>query len=155
VKRSLLLGAALVCVAPILFAQRRLPPMFSESPVTMTGAVVQVMVMNPESLLIFNVSSAGPGEEVVRWQAILPSQQVLRSCFGWNKTSIKAGDVILVTGHAARSGAPLINLLEMDSELVASSGQTLFSGASGIGLRRGAPCITPRPVAPGPSSPAR
>jgi Family of unknown function (DUF6152) len=138
--RKLLPGVAIaiaLSLTPLLVAQRRMPPLFAESPTTLTGAVVQVMAMNPQTLVVFDAGD--PANEPMRWQAILPGQQVLHACFGWSKDSVKPGDNVLVTGHAARSGAPLITLLETDSEMVASSGQTLFSAARGTSLRNCVP----------------
>lgn len=109
--RELLPGAAVAAVlflAPQLVAQRRLPLVFADTTTTMTGSVVQVMAMNPQTLVVFD--AGGPAAEPVRWQAILPGQRVLRACFGWSKNSVKPGD----------------------------------TGASGLGLTRGAPCPAPR-----------
>ena len=46
--------------------------------------------------------------------------------FGWNKTTLKAGDKITVVGRRVKSGAPYINLTEMAKIVMADTGKEIF-----------------------------
>ncbi len=58
---------------------------------------------NPHCLVEFNAKDASG--KVVNWSAESGSPEALRLT-GWNKTSLKPGDVITIYVHTAKTGSP-------------------------------------------------
>jgi DNA/RNA endonuclease YhcR with UshA esterase domain len=83
---------------------------FEEATTTLEGTVVALQLVNPHSVIIFNVENEAGNSEI--WQAELGGPQALTRNFGWNRDTLKAGDRISVTGRVVKSGAPQINLTE-------------------------------------------
>ena len=74
------------------------------NPLTIAGVVVELQLVNPHSLIIFNVTDADG--TVVRWNGHLGSATNLRSDEGWTKDTLKPGDRVTIQGLPARDGAP-------------------------------------------------
>ena len=75
-----------------------------ENPITIDGVVVELQLVNPHSLIIFNVR--GEDGKVVRWNGHLGSATNLRRDEGWTKDTLKPGDRITIQGLPSRNGAP-------------------------------------------------
>lgn len=77
---------------------------------TVTGVVVALQLINPHSVVIFDVEDADGNS--VRWRAEMGSPKQLADNFGWNKQTLTVGSALRITGRVAKSGAPYINLTE-------------------------------------------
>ena len=95
-----------------------------ESVVVLTGTVVEVQLVDPHSVIVIDI----PNEkgEMVRWQAELGGRNALAKNFGWNKTTLKFGDKLTLTGRRVKSGAPYINLTEKANVVMTDSGKEIF-----------------------------
>jgi hypothetical protein len=97
---------------------------YDEKVIVLKGTLVEVQMVNPHSLIAFDVTDEGG--KTVRWQAELSSAQQLVKTFGWSKTTVKAGDKITVTGRRVKSGAPYMNLTERANVVLTDSGKEIF-----------------------------
>ena len=102
--------AASLLVAAPLFAHHGDAGRYEEDTTTLDGTVVALQLINPHSIIIFNVTDESGATET--WQAEMGGPQQLSRNFGWDRTTLKAGDHIRVTGRVVKSGAPHINLTE-------------------------------------------
>jgi hypothetical protein len=70
--------------------------------VTLKGTITRVEWSNPHALLFFDVTEANG--HVQNWHAITggPSRM---SRFGWTGDTLKAGDVITITGNPTKEGS--------------------------------------------------
>jgi hypothetical protein len=97
---------------------------YEESLTLLTGTVVELQFINPHSLIVMDVMDKDGTP--VRWRAELGGPANLIKQFGWNKTTLKAGDKITVVGRRVKSGAPYINLTEMAKIVMADTGKEIF-----------------------------
>src|SRR5438132_11719187 len=105
-KRNLF-GAAVfvvVCLASsgLVWAAHGDAGRYNEDVIVITGTLVEVQMVNPHSLITFDVT--GPDGQTVRWQAELGSSQQLIKQFGWNKATMKFGQKLTITGRQAKNG---------------------------------------------------
>ena len=75
---------------------------YNEDVIVITGTLVEVQMVNPHSLITFDVT--GANGQTVRWQAELGAIQQLVKQFGWTKTTMKAGQKLTITGRQAKNG---------------------------------------------------
>jgi hypothetical protein len=106
--------AAVLTIAPLLAAPLSAhhgdAGRYEEATTTLDGTVVALQLVNPHSVIIFNVvDEAGTSET---WQAEMGGPQQLARNFGWDRNTLSAGDRIRLTGRVVKSGAPHINLTE-------------------------------------------
>ena len=80
---------------------------YEETLTTVTGAVVQVQLINPHSMLILDVKD-GNGKGVL-WRGELGSPAQLKQ-LGWVSGAIKVGDTVTMRGRRLKSGAPYMTL---------------------------------------------
>ena len=97
---------------------------YNEDVIVITGTLVEVLMVNPHSLITFDVT--GPDGHTVRWQAELGAAQQLMKQFGWNKTTMKVGEKLTITGRQAKSGAPYMNLTERSNIVLTDNGKEIF-----------------------------
>ncbi|MDC1437207.1 DUF6152 family protein [Gammaproteobacteria bacterium] len=71
-----------------------------------TGTVSGVRWVNPHAFFVIDVSNDDGASE--SWTFELGSPNTLIR-YGWNRDTLKTGDVITVDGYLARSGAKLAN----------------------------------------------
>lgn len=88
-------------------------------PVEVTGVVTEVRWVNPHAR--FFVDAEGEDGEVVSWDFELASPNSLFRR-GWNRHSLKVGDMVTVTAFRARSNPWLANT----ATITLSDGQTVF-----------------------------
>jgi hypothetical protein len=96
---------------------------YEDNVVVIKGTVVEVQLVNPHSIIVFDVEENGKTE---RWQAELGGRSVMMRDFSWTKNTLKAGDKITLTGRRAKSGAPYMNLTEKANLVLTDSGKELF-----------------------------
>ena len=90
----------------------------------MTGAVTRVEWTNPHAR--FYVDVKDERGRVVNWNMELGSPNGLRRA-GWNRNSLKVGDVVTVTVSLARDGSRLANA----REVVLANGKKVFAATAG------------------------
>jgi Family of unknown function (DUF6152) len=95
---------------------------------TITGTVVALQLVNPHSVIVLDVQD--DTGKTVRWQAEMGGAAQLARNFGWNRTTLKAGDKITLTGRRIKSGAPYFNLTEQARIVRADTGEELFRTAN-------------------------
>jgi Family of unknown function (DUF6152) len=97
---------------------------YDENLVTLNGAVVELQMINPHSIIVLDVPDAN-GKNM-RWQAEMGGPNALARGFGWTKNTLKAGDKITLIGRRVKSGAPYMNLTERAVVYMTDSKKLLF-----------------------------
>jgi hypothetical protein len=92
-------------------------------PITVTGTVTKVEWANPHAR--FYIDAKDEGGKTVNWDFELASPNGLMRR-GWNRNSMKLGDVVTVTGHRAKNN-PLVGNA---SSVTLADGKKLFAGSS-------------------------
>jgi hypothetical protein len=85
-----------------------------EKKVTVAGTVTDFQFVNPHVLVYIDVKDAD-GKEV-QWGGELTSPNRLardQRAVKWHKSILKPGDSITMTGHPARNGAPMMDILKI------------------------------------------
>ena len=121
--RLLWVVVSLVLTAIPFFAHHGDAGRFEDTVIVLTGTVVDLQLVDPHSIIVLDVTDA---KGTVRWQAELGGRNGLTKNFGWNKTTLKSGDKITITGRRVKSGAPYINLTEKANVVLTDSGKELF-----------------------------
>jgi hypothetical protein len=73
--------------------------------ITLTGTVTEFRLTNPHITILFDVK--GDQGNIEHWSSIGENPVVVRRK-GWNRNTIKPNDQIVITGHPARDGRPLM-----------------------------------------------
>ena len=100
---------------------------YNEDPVTLKGTVVQLVMVNPHALIIFDVNEGGKN---TRWTAELGGPQQLIKQFGWSPTTVKAGTPVTLIGRVVKSGDPYMNLTERSQITMTDSGKEIYRTAN-------------------------
>ena len=109
----LMLAAAVVTAAPAL-AHHGAGVFEPEKKVTVSGTVTDFQFVNPHVLVYMTVK--GSDGKDVQWGGELTSPNRLardERAVKWHKEILKPGDRITVTGHPARNGAPMMDILKI------------------------------------------
>ena len=109
-----------------------------DMPITVTGTVTKVEWANPHAR--FYIDAKDESGKTVNWDFELASPNGLMRR-GWNRNSMKLGDVVTVTGHRAKND-PLVGNA---SSVTLADGKKLFAGSS----------IENEPAQPAPPQPPR
>src|SRR2546426_11288018 len=127
-KKSLfgVVSLAVACLASsgLVWAHHGDAGRYNEEVIVITGTLVEVQMVNPHSLITFEVT--GPNGQTVRWQAELGAAQQLMKQFGWNKTTMKVGQKLTITGRQAKNGVPYMNLTERANIVLTDSGKEIY-----------------------------
>ena len=94
-----------------------------DMPITVTGTVTKVEWANPHAR--FYIDAKDDSGKTVNWDFELASPNGLMRR-GWNRNSMKLGDVVTVTGHRAKNN-PLVGNA---SSVTLADGKKLFAGSS-------------------------
>ena len=119
-----IIAASLLLISIQVFAHHGDAGRYEENVTVLTGTVVEVQLVDPHSMVILDVPN--DKGQMVRWQAELGGRNALAKNFGWNKTTLKFGDKITITGRRVKSGAPYINLTEKANVVLTDSGKEIF-----------------------------
>jgi hypothetical protein len=92
-------------------------------PITVSGTVTKVEWMNPHAR--FYIDAKDDAGATVNWDFELASPNGLMRR-GWNRNSMKIGDVVTVTGHRAKNNPHVGNA----STVTLADGKRLFAGSS-------------------------
>jgi hypothetical protein len=93
--------------------------------VTVSGTVTDFQFVNPH-VLIHIMVTGGDGDKI-EWGGELTSPNRLARMNGevkWHKTLLQPGDLITMTGHPARNGAPAMDI----TKIVDARGVALIGG---------------------------
>lgn len=105
----------------------------TKKPVELKGTVTEVEWVNPHAFVHLDVKDETG--QVVNWACELGSPNLLLRN-GWRKDTLKAGDVVIITGSAAKDGTHLANARTVKT----ADGQRVFNaGSSGEAGTPGAP----------------
>ena len=94
---------------------------YIEEIVEVTGVVVETQLINPHSILVFDVTTEG---ETVRWQAELGGAQAFIR-MGW-ATKVKTGTRVTLEGRRLKSGAPYMNMTERARLVLTDTGEEMI-----------------------------
>ena len=97
----------------------------SKQPITVKGAVTKVEWMNPHVYFYIDVKDEQTGK-VANWAFEMGAPAVIQRN-GWTRNSMKIGDIVIVDGTRAKSGATHGNAR---SVTMASTGKKLGAGSS-------------------------
>ena len=102
--------AALLVSAPLL-AHHGEANYDTDKVVSVKGTVSDFEFINPHTLITVDVKN--DKGEVEKWACEARSPGMLVRVGGWDKTTLKAGDVITVSGYRAKNGATLMRLQKL------------------------------------------
>lgn len=126
-----ILGAVVLAVATLIpgyaWAHHGDAGRYNDETVTLKGTVVQLVMVNPHALIVFDVNDGG---KTTRWTAELGGPQQLIKQFGWSPTTIKPGMPITVIGRVVKSGDPYMNLTERSQITMTDSGKEIYRTAN-------------------------
>ena len=95
---------------------------YIEEVVDVTGVVVETQLINPHSILVFDVTD--DSGKTVRWQAELGGAQTfIRN--GWTN-DVTPGSRVTLTGRRVKSGAPYMNMTERARIILTDSGKEVL-----------------------------
>jgi uncharacterized protein DUF6152 len=97
----------------------------SKQPITIKGAVTKVEWMNPHVYFYIDVRDEQTGK-ITNWALEMGAPAVIQRN-GWTRNSMKIGDLVIVEGTRAKSGAPHANAR---SVTLAATGKKLGAGSS-------------------------
>ena len=122
-RKALALFAAFLFSATFSFAHHGDAGRYEENVAVMKGTVVEVQLVNPHAIVVFDVEENG---KQVRWQAEMGGRTVMMRDFNWTKNTLKTGDKITLTGRRSKSGAPYMNLTEKANLVLDEGNKELF-----------------------------
>jgi hypothetical protein len=114
----------IVAAAAPVFAHHSFAAEFdANKSINLTGSLTKLDWINPHARLYIDVK--GPDGKVVNWEIELgPPAILLRN--GWTKNSVKAGDMLIVSGSLAKDGTNLANA----RSVTLADGTKVFAGSS-------------------------
>jgi hypothetical protein len=163
-RRLVLFAAVAVGLSVPVLAHHGDAGRYDENLVTLNGAVVELQMINPHSIIVLDVPDASG--KATRWQAEMGGPNALARGFGWTKNTLKPGDKITLIGRRVKSGAPYMNLTERAIVYMTDSKKLLFRTGNSdlppgvVDPRPGAAQVpgpgenTPRPTTPPAAAPA-
>jgi hypothetical protein len=120
----LALGFAVTLTAPLV-AHHSFAAEYGNEPANLKGAVTKIEWQNPHVFFYIDVRDEETGK-VTNWALEMGAPAVIQRN-GWTRTTMKIGDIVIVTGTKAKNGKPLANAR---SVVLASTGKKLGAGSS-------------------------
>lgn len=97
--------ACVVAYGPAAFAHHGTADYDTTRSIVLQGPVTDFQFINPHALIFLDVKDEDG--KVQNWKGELASPGRL-SRFGWQRDTVKPGEVLSISGYPAKSGAPLI-----------------------------------------------
>ena len=107
----LVLAFSLLLVSAPLFAHHGEANYDTDKVVSVKGTVTEFQFINPHTLITVEVKN--DKGEIERWSCEARSPGMLVRVGGWDKNTLKPGDVITVFGYRARNGSPVMRLQKL------------------------------------------
>ena len=121
----LLIGCGLLLAELPALAHHAFAAVFDfKKPVKLTGTVTKIEWQNPHTWFYIDVKDEGGN--VANWGMEMGSPNLLIRA-GWNRNSLKIGDVVSVEGFRAKDGSYNGNAQVV---VLTNTGQRLFAGSS-------------------------
>jgi Family of unknown function (DUF6152) len=117
-------GFAVTLTAPLV-AHHSFAAEYGNEPANLKGAVTKIEWQNPHVFFYIDVRDEETGK-VTNWALEMGAPAVIQRN-GWTRTTMKIGDIVIVTGTKAKNGKPLANAR---SVVMASTGKKLGAGSS-------------------------
>jgi hypothetical protein len=120
-----IIAATLILAAAVpVFAHHSFAAEFdANKTINLTGSLTKLDWINPHARLYIDVK--GTDGKIVNWEIELgPPAILLRN--GWTKNSVKAGDMLTVSGSLAKDGTNLANA----RSVTLADGTKVFAGSS-------------------------
>lgn len=105
---TVILVSGLLLVSAPLLAHHGEANYDTDKAVSVKGTVTEFQFINPHTLISLDVKN--DKGEIEKWSCEARSPGMLVRVGGWDKTTLKAGDIITVTGYRARNGSPVMRL---------------------------------------------
>jgi len=118
----LVLAVGLLIASVPLFAHHGTAGYDTANATTVNGTVTEFQFVNPHVQIFFDAKD--DKGKVEKWQAALTSPNHLART-GWNRSSLKPGDAVTITGFRAKSGANsiwIVKIIANGQELKLSGG---------------------------------
>jgi hypothetical protein len=94
---------ALTAIAPVAAHHSFAAEYDQDKPLKLTGAVTRIEWMNPHAYFYIDVKDPASGR-IANWAFEMGAPAVLQR-YGWRRSSMKIGDMLIVEGWAAKDGA--------------------------------------------------
>lgn len=122
----LVVGFGLLCSGAHVVAHHAFSSEYDESNVvTLKGAVTKLEWTNPHAR--FFIDTVNEDKTVTNWIFELASpNSLIRS--GWGRTTLTVGDMVTVSGWAAKSGKNMASTISVTT----TDGKKLFGGTQGV-----------------------
>lgn len=104
----MVLALSLLLISAPLFAHHGEANYDTDKVVSVKGTVTDFQFINPHTLISVDVKN--DKGEIEKWSCEARSPGMLVRVGGWDKGTLKPGDVITVTGYRARNGSPVMRL---------------------------------------------
>ncbi len=104
----LALTCAVLLVSAPLFAHHGEANYDTDKVVSVKGTVTDFQFINPHTLISLDVKN--DKGEIEKWSCEARSPGMLVRVGGWDKNTLKPGDVITVYGSRAKNGTPVMRL---------------------------------------------
>ena len=105
---TVILVFGLLLASTPLFAHHGEANYDTDKAVSVKGTVTEFQFINPHTLISLDVKN--DKGEIEKWSCEARSPGMLVRVGGWDKSTLKAGDIITVTGYRARNGSPVMRL---------------------------------------------
>ena len=107
----LVVAFALLLVSAPLSAHHGEANYDTDKVVSVKGTITDFQFINPHTLIMLDVKN--DKGEIEKWSCEARSPGMLVRVGGWDKTTLKPGDVITVFGYRARNGSPVMRLQKL------------------------------------------
>lgn len=104
----MVLALSLLLISAPLYAHHGEANYDTDKVVSVKGTVTDFQFINPHTLISVDVKN--DKGEIEKWSCEARSPGMLVRVGGWDKGTLKPGDVITVTGYRARNGSPVMRL---------------------------------------------
>ena len=123
-KSALLVSLMILLTAPALLAHHGVPNFDMSRTVTVKGAVIDYLLINPHMEMRVKVTDDSGSS--VEWNVEAVSLLMMLRA-GYKRDTFKPGDMVTVTGHPNKEGKPIMVLVKV----VLPDGREMLSGYDG------------------------